>query len=238
MKLCSKCQNPVSKNCKTGFCNSCRDRSGINNPFFGRTHNIETIDAMKIKCRIKSKELWLKDDYRSKVIERSSKPRHKDFKVNQSKNTKKYYNEHPEQKIVRSIEMKQRWLSGKMNDIIKKESFAEREMFNALKLLFVDVEKKQIVINEKVYVPDCICFGNTIIEYYGDYWHANPNRYKKNDIVHSNKTAEEIWNLNDLRIKDLESVGYKCIIIWESEWKTKKDDIIIMLSNELNYDCC
>jgi Zn-finger nucleic acid-binding protein len=150
---------------------------------------------MKIKCRIKSKELWLKDDYRSKVIERSSKPRHKDFKTDQSKSTKKYYNEHQEQKVIRSIKMKKRWLSGEMNGIVKKESLAEKEMFNALKLLFVDVEKKLIIINEKAYVPDCICFGNTIIEYYGDCWHANLNKYKKNDIVHSNKTAEKTQKL-------------------------------------------
>lgn len=238
MKLCLKCKKSVSKNCKTGFCNACRDRSGINNPFFGKTHKEETINAMKAKCKEKTEMLWLNDDYRNKVIERSSKPRHKNFKESQSKTIKQYYEDHPEQKQLRSIKMKERWIKGEMNDIVKNESHVEKVMFSLLKKLFVDVEKKPIIINEKVYIPDCICFGNSIIEYYGDYWHANPKKYNNSDIVRNNMKAEEIWHNDYLRIKALENEGYNCIIIWESEWKKNKDDIIIMLSNALNNNSC
>ena len=36
---------------------------------------------------------------------------------------------------------------------------------------------------------------NLLIEYNGDYWHANPTKYKADYFNHKkNKTAQEIWD--------------------------------------------
>ena len=40
----------------------------------------------------------------------------------------------------------------------------------------------QIKINEKWYSAD-FNFKNKIIEFYGDYWHANPTKYKPDRII-------------------------------------------------------
>lgn len=57
---------------------------------------------------------------------------------------------------------------------------------------------------------------NIIIEFYGDYWHKNPNKY-------FSEKDQEIRNYDFRRISLLESLGYKVLIIWESEYRKDKD---------------
>jgi G:T-mismatch repair DNA endonuclease (very short patch repair protein) len=62
---------------------------------------------------------------------------------------------------------------------------------------------------------------NEIIECCGDYWHCNPNIFEEsfyNKRVH--KTAKQIWNENGRRIKELEDLGYKINIVWESDFNS------------------
>lgn len=60
-----------------------------------------------------------------------------------------------------------------------------------------------------------------IIEVNGDYWHANPEIYKQNDILHfpNNvyKTANEIWEKDKIKKELANFNGYKLIYIWEKE---------------------
>jgi len=68
--------------------------------------------------------------------------------------------------------------------------------------------------------PDIVLENNKIIEIYGDYWHANPNKYKDNDLFYTwvgPKTAKQINEEHSERIKHIESFNYKVLIIWESE---------------------
>lgn len=58
------------------------------------------------------------------------------------------------------------------------------------------------------------------IEFDGDYWHANPNKYNKDFIIEQSKeTAEEVWQRDSDRCKILEEeFGIKTYVIWESEY--------------------
>jgi len=73
-------------------------------------------------------------------------------------------------------------------------------------------------------IPDVLIENKKlIIEVNGDYWHANPNKYKPNDTIKRFKgsiTAKEIWQKDLERKKHLESFGYKVIYIWTSEIKS------------------
>lgn len=73
-----------------------------------------------------------------------------------------------------------------------------------------------------IFVPDL----NLIIEYNGDYWHCNPNKYKP-DYYHKikKKTAKEIWDYDDNKIDLIKTKGYYLEIIWESDFN--KDPKII-----------
>lgn len=56
------------------------------------------------------------------------------------------------------------------------------------------------------------------IEYYGDYWHANPNKFVATDIIHSSYTAQEVWDKDERKIAYLKDKGYDVLVVWESEY--------------------
>lgn len=60
--------------------------------------------------------------------------------------------------------------------------------------------------------------NNKIIEIYGSFWHMKPTIYKNTDIhPMSNKTAQEIWEKDEIKIKNLQDGGYKVLVIWEDD---------------------
>ena len=66
-----------------------------------------------------------------------------------------------------------------------------------------------------------------IVEYFGDYWHCRPTRYQQ-DWFHPRvkKTAFEIWQRDQKKIDDLTALGYKVIVIWESDWKKDQQRVM------------
>jgi very-short-patch-repair endonuclease len=59
-----------------------------------------------------------------------------------------------------------------------------------------------------------------VIEIYGDSWHANPKSYKPTDEIYKwggLKKAEDIWEHDNIRVRHIESSGYKVIILWCSD---------------------
>lgn len=74
-----------------------------------------------------------------------------------------------------------------------------------------------------------------IIEINGDYVHANPKKYKANDIVRlygQSFTAAEKWESDANRTKNLIDAGYAVITIWESDdLEEKRQEIIGALSD-------
>ena len=59
---------------------------------------------------------------------------------------------------------------------------------------------------------------NTCIEFFGDYWHCNPNKYQSNFIHPESKlTAQDIWDRDKIRLERIKSQGYNIFVIWESD---------------------
>lgn len=70
-------------------------------------------------------------------------------------------------------------------------------------------------------------YKNKIIEFNGDFWHMNPNKYDSkfyNEL--SNMTAEYKWKLDGVKLENAKTQGYDVLVIWESEYKSNKDEII------------
>lgn len=71
-----------------------------------------------------------------------------------------------------------------------------------------------------------IRLGNRIIEYNGDFWHANPNKYVAEDVIKfpgcSPKTAKSVWELDEMKIKLAEKNGFVVMVVWESEFGRKE----------------
>lgn len=75
------------------------------------------------------------------------------------------------------------------------------------------------------------------VEFYGDFWHQNPNKYSKDNIRKVGKTrltAEEIWKRDKVRIKNIEEGGIKVFIIWESQYKSNREKTIKELVELIN----
>jgi hypothetical protein len=64
-----------------------------------------------------------------------------------------------------------------------------------------------------------------IIEFNGDYWHANPNIYKDDTIIRGKK-AVDIRHKDMLKLKTVQDLGYKTLVVWESDFKNHKDSTI------------
>lgn len=74
------------------------------------------------------------------------------------------------------------------------------------------------------------------IEYNGDIYHANPKRYLPNEIPkgRGNKlSAKEIWEKDKIKQKLLLDLGYKIIIVWESDYNNNKKLMIEKIYDEL-----
>jgi len=68
-----------------------------------------------------------------------------------------------------------------------------------------------------------------IIEFNGDKFHANPNKFKSSDIPLKflKKTSEEIWLLDKIKIEKAISNGFDVKIIWESDYLKNKNQILL-----------
>jgi very-short-patch-repair endonuclease len=73
-----------------------------------------------------------------------------------------------------------------------------------------------------------------IIEYNGDYYHANPEIYEHDHSMVNGAKAADIWN-NDLRKKGVaEKRGFSVLYVWESEWLSNKNEILVRLRDEIS----
>jgi G:T-mismatch repair DNA endonuclease (very short patch repair protein) len=94
-------------------------------------------------------------------------------------------------------------------------------------------------ISNTSYIVD-IQVDNKVIEVNGDYWHCNPKIYKSGDYIKKPGgmyLVDDQWTKDASRCKDLEALNYSIFIIWESDWKSKKDiilDQVIKFIYEIN----
>lgn len=82
---------------------------------------------------------------------------------------------------------------------------------------FNDELNKTFCPRPDIWIPSI----NTVIEIYGDRWHANPDKYKSTDIIHTwygDITAEQIWDRDRIRTSHMENYfNTNVIILWEDE---------------------
>lgn len=79
----------------------------------------------------------------------------------------------------------------------------------------------QLIIESKKLRPDGFdATTNTVYEFYGDYWHGNPKKFKAEDINPSNNiTFGELYERTIKRANIIKLAGYNIISIWEDDYK-------------------
>lgn len=116
------------------------------------------------------------------------------------------------------------------------EALGEGDFFFATSL---QGEKNIETINKQLFKPD-FCWKNKIIEFFGTYWHCDPNHPKYGDptfaIRRGSKkyTAESVWKIDKWRMEEFQRSGYEVLVIWESEWNNSPEETIQKCLDFLN----
>ena len=235
VKYCKTCGVKISSASKTGYCNKHRDRTGANNAFYGKTHTQKTRQKLKVNCRLATAKLWQNQEYRKKVIDGTSKPRSEVGKLNISNGVKNSYDTIDGLRQLRSIVLKNTWQSGNMvlSEFHINKSKPQYQIAQWLTDHFPNrnISLKQSIKYKlgnkcKWFYPDILIDHKIIIQYFGDYWHMNPNIYQSDFVNERTKVcAAQCWEHDSQRIETLRNMGYTVIIIWQSEFKHNKDGV-------------
>jgi len=113
-------------------------------------------------------------------------------------------------------------------------SKGQREIHKLLEPFGFELEKNVHGLNVDIVHLD----RKIIIEYFGDYFHANPRKYKKDEYINIiGMTAQEKWAKDRRRNFKLRKLGFQVIIIWENKWVNEKKKVLTQLNNlsDLNY---
>jgi G:T-mismatch repair DNA endonuclease (very short patch repair protein) len=112
-----------------------------------------------------------------------------------------------------------------------KTSKGEKELAKNLKPYGFTLNDRSFMIGR--FFPDIFHSDQKIIvEFYGDFFHMNPKIYQATDMMHQ-KSALEIWKLNSEREDLFEHEGWKVFIVWESDWKNSPQEVLHLISEEL-----
>lgn len=231
-RTCPTCGKRISDKNKSGYCNRHRDRTGSNNPFYGKTHSQETIDSLKEKCKIASTKKWEDPEYVEHVKEglKSEKNRlahiSEEFRKTQSEHAKQQM-KNPEQRELRSDIMKASWENNLIEwHVHRGPNYSKDEMrFGDLLREVLGDNSSKLITKFKLerddypkhyWCPD-FKYENFIIEFDGDYWHARD--YDDNEIVHHNLTAKEIRECDKLKNAAYRRAGFSVIRVWLSDFK-------------------
>lgn len=248
-RTCKHCGNKITDNNKTGYCVKCYPKYGMlgeNNPFFGKKHKKETIDAMKEKCKIASQNKWKDEEYRKHVLDAVvGLKRSETFKKEQSERVKNQMKD-KKQREIRSEKLKKAWEDGKMTPITRTSyntSKQELEFANKLKEHINEVDTKYVIKyispetkRKRHLFPDIfIPSKNLIIEYHGSFWHADTRMFPDDStVVHHNITAKELREGTVKRKELCESLGYNYYEIWSLDYLENKDKIVEQTLNFIN----
>lgn len=245
-RRCSICEIPIGDLGKTGLCFKCN--SIHNNNFNKNPRSPDSIAKTKEKVSASLKKKWEDKDYRERVIKGTSKPRKESFKKEQSLRIKKWFDDNPGQKKLRSSRMKRTWAEGRIShhNIHYNKSKMEVVLSDKIKEIYQNdlVDSNKTLRNPetgKIYFPDIFIPDlGIVIEFYGDYWHANPEKYSPEDIVFNKRTSREIWNHDSERIKGiLNCKGVKAVeVIWQSDFIENPKRVLSSLDKILNWECC
>lgn len=104
-------------------------------------------------------------------------------------------------------------------------SKAEKELVEKLEEQSFSVKTQQ-TLSDAHWIYD-IVVNNKIIEYHGDYWHCNPQKYDQNYYHKKLKmTAKTKWQLDDAKRQHAISKGYQYLVIWETDYKQNPQHVI------------
>jgi very-short-patch-repair endonuclease len=103
-------------------------------------------------------------------------------------------------------------------------------------IYFKELNTEYVISGEKTFIYDFLDkINKKIIEFNGDYWHCNPDKYNENYYHrHLKMYAKERWYNDNNRKLITEKYGYQVLVIWESEYRKNPERTLQKCLNFLN----
>ena len=238
-RYCATCGALLSKDNKSGYCAHHRDRTGPNNPFYGKTHSEKTLNQLKVSCKNAATKKWQDPEYAAKVKAGLKSEANllahtsDEFRKKQSENAKQQMKD-ASQLACRSAAMKNSWETGKLEfNQVRTPNFSKIELkFGAMLSDSLGDNKSRLVQHYRIerddmpkhyYYPD-YKYETFIIEVDGDFWHAR--NVPDDEEVHHGITAKEIRAEDAKKTKLYESKGFTVLRIWANDFKARPDETI------------
>jgi len=193
------------------------------------------------KMTHKIKERWKDEEYKKKTLEKIKKGNDKSWLENYDARCeslkKRWKSETYRQKM--SLSLKNLWKTEKYANNVM--SALQHSLTNRLSKLHIktrtqlELDKLDFESEKHIgrYIVDELHkHKKIIIEVNGDYIHANPKNYKAKDVIKvKNKTylAEQKWDWDKNKIQNLEKMGYKIFIIWQTDNLQEKQKELLNL---------
>jgi G:T-mismatch repair DNA endonuclease (very short patch repair protein) len=205
------CRNHFNKINESRDCKTCslEKQIGKGNPFYGKKHNKKTKNQIS-KSR------------KGKGVGENNSMANLEVRKKLAKTLRKKW-DNGEMEFLREIfskTMKETRRLGKIKSVIRSKK--EKEIIEEIKNLGYEVKHSHRIDTKicDVFIPKL----NLIIEYNGDYWHCNPNKYNS-DYYHQvkKKTAKELWEYDKNKIDLILKNGYNLEVVWESDLKSNPD---------------
>lgn len=181
-----------------------------------------------------------------------------EYKQKQSEVMKKYVGEHPESIMWQSIKGSdhhhykksnwQRWsdkygediADEKLTDWKRKNKIPNGSRNTKIELKVNDILNKNNIEYvhqyDKIssfYVDFYLPMFNLVLEVDGDYWHANPKRYRMDELIKypGNRivTAESVWNRDKIRADKIRECGYNVVRIFGSD--ITENNVLNLINN-------
>lgn len=150
-----------------------------------------------------------------------------------------------EEKGLEIFNNRQKVWNKKLQKCFKQGKYVQSPIANELfsliknKLNIAENIEEKYIFNEELhkgYLFD-FCLNNKLIEFNGDYWHANPLFYGPMSFIKGkNKKAKDIWEYDNIKINTAKYQGYNVLVIWENEYKTNKEETINKCIDFLLHD--
>ena len=213
----------------------CIEKYGVE---FGRKKWDDYIKKMSESCKVATSSEQMKyinsiDFYINKYGEKEGRKKYNDCKKSQYHSSKelmvKKYGTHEGLKKYKEIGLKRSFHSDSYHSKISQRLFEDIKNIlgdndckyseNGCELRLFDNKEN------KPYYFD-FSYKDKIIEYNGDYWHANPKFYEKDYCFKDKVCASDIWEKDNKKRLFAEERGYKVLTVWDSDYKKDKTSVL------------
>jgi G:T-mismatch repair DNA endonuclease (very short patch repair protein) len=74
-----------------------------------------------------------------------------------------------------------------------------------------------------------------VVEFFGDFWHHNPNMYSIDWInPFTKRSSTLVWERDARKIQELQDDGYEVVVVWERDWKNDHASILKEIDDAYN----